>query len=86
MGLVIGDKVRVIYLIECRAGSGDYEGKYFTSLVIESVEYIGKNDKEDIEGGVLVSGSGISVDSGYMKEDPFGDTFDNSGEDKEIPF
>jgi len=88
MGLVIGDKVRVIYLIECREGTGDYDGKYFTSLVIESVEYLGKNDGIDgiMEGGNEVPGVGVKVDEGYMKEDPFGGTFDNSGEDKEIPF
>ena len=90
MGLVVGDKVRVIYLIECRAGSGEYEGKYFTSLVIESVEYLGKNDGIDgiMEGGKEVSGVGVKVDEVYMGEDPFGWTFDSGSDsgDMDIPF
>lgn len=88
MGLMIGDKVRIFYLIECRAGSGDYEGKYFTSLVIESIEYLGKNDGIDgiMEGGKEVSGVGVKVNEEYMSADPFGGIFDTESGDRDMPF
>ena len=61
--LLSGSIVSLVLKVESRGGSGEYAGKYFTSLSIESFEYNGVND-----GDVGVVDSGV-VSSGVIEED-----------------
>jgi hypothetical protein len=83
MGLHIGDRLLILYMIECKKGSGVYDGKYFTNLLIEDIEYLGKDNSisgiKESEYKHSVSG-GIKLDT-----DIFPDIPDN-GEDKDLPF
>jgi len=88
MGLVSGDMLDLVYKLSSREGTGVYEGKYFLSLDIESLDYIGKNtglsgvDVESVEG---LHDNG-SINSDYMNEDPFGDSFDSGNKEDNLPF
>lgn len=90
MGLVEGDMLDVVYKVSSREGSGVYEGKYFLSLDIESLDYIGKNTGLSGVGSEVVEGlhSDGSVDDSFMNEDPFGGSFDDnvSEESDDLPF
>ena len=65
MGLKVGSVLEIVFKIESREGKGDFAGKYFVNLGLESVNYLRMND--GVDGGV------VNVDSEVPVDDMFGE-------------
>lgn len=60
MGLKVGSVLEIVFKIESREGKGDFAGKYFVNLGLESVNYLRMND--GVDGGVVNVASDVPVD------------------------
>lgn len=60
MGLKVGSVLEIVFKIESREGKGDFAGKYFVNLGLESVNYLRMND--GIDGGVVNVASDVPID------------------------
>lgn len=60
MGLKVGSVLEIVFKIESMEGKGDFAGKYFVNLGLESVNYLRMND--GVDGGVVNVASDVPVD------------------------